>query len=776
MTVQYLIKKAKKYIDDFNEEKFKDAYEFAKEAHSDQRRKSGDPYIVHPLHTANILMDFHVDEDTLIASLLHDVPEDTKRTLKEIEKKFGKKVAFLVQGITKLSKVYYRHEMEERQIESLRKLLVHCAKDIRVILIKLADRLHNMRTLKHIPQREKRLRIATESFEIYVPIANLLGMAEIKVEMEDLCFKYLYPSIYKEVAANIEKEKEKLKKILKNTIKIARNNLKKEKINARVEGRIKNIYSIYQKIKNTNRSFPDIEDILALRIITQKKEDCYRILGIIHSLFKPKHWKVQDYIALPKINGYQSLHTTVFGISGISTEFQIRTHNMHLEAEYGIAARYFYEQEKRRGKTVEESVQNKAWWIQKILALQKELKSNKEFIDNLKLDIFKDRIFIFTPKGDVVDLPKEATPIDFAYFIHTDIGHKAVRAEVNGISTNLTSPLKSGDTIKIVTDSQRKGPSRVWLHFVQTTLAKNKIKAWFKKESREEKFNLGKAFLQKELEKMGKDLGNELTNRKVKKILNRFNQKSMDDIFIMIAEGALDPKIVVKSLYSANESKQIIGAVLKTHSGEPSETHYDVGIKIKAKDRIGVIKDILKIISDLNINLLKSTIITDFKTGIAQISVRIEIKNYDELSKVFERLEASDDIIEVHRALSRRIIFFMIWSGLTIVIWGMHPFLMKYFFSYFKLHSIFAYIGIFMLFLLILILKRIARKSFPLKKYESYFWLVSFILLTIATFTVLAEALIFELDFNWIIIFGLIMVIYAYLTAEYIEYKQSIYR
>jgi GTP pyrophosphokinase len=446
------------------------AYDFAVKAHAGQKRKSGEAYIQHSLHTAFILVQIKADIETVIAGLLHDVPEDTEYTLADVEKNFGKEIAGLVEGITKLSKIKYRGI--ERYRESLRKMFLAMAQDIRVILIKFADRLHNLRTLDSLPL-EKRQRIARETLEIYAPIAGLLGIGRLKWQMEDICFKYLYPEDYKKLAYKYEVEKrlehnqyiQKIKNILDAKLKEA-------KISFHITSRFKHLYSIYLKLQKKDRKFDEIYDVFALRITVPDIADCYKTLGIIHSLWRPNPGRLKDYIAVPKPNGYQALHTTVYGPEGNSTEFQIRTKEMDEGAKYGIAAHWSY----KMGDGHSNAAKKQPAWIKEVLNIQKETENTSDFIKQMKFDVFRDRIFVFTPKGDVFDLPEGATPIDFAYYVHSDIGNRATGARVNDSISTLDKELKNGDLVEIITEKKRKGPNRDWLKFVKTATARNKIK------------------------------------------------------------------------------------------------------------------------------------------------------------------------------------------------------------------------------------------------------------------------------------------------------------
>lgn len=469
MTIEQILNKVKETNHSPEEiELVKKAYEFASFAHKDQKRKTGEPYIEHTLHTAFLLAQIKADINTIIAGLVHDIPEDTNIPIAEIEKNFGADVAYLVEGVTKLKK-NINYSGKERYAESLRKMFLAMAKDIRVILIKFADRLHNLRTLDAQPE-EKRIRIAKESLEIYAPIADLLGIWRLKWQMEDLCFKYLQPEEYKKIEYKYEVEKKAERNQYIQKIKnILGQKLQDANIEFAIEGRFKHLYSIWKKMQKKDRKFDEIFDVFALRVIVPSISDCYKALGIIHSIWKPRTQRFKDYIAVPKQNGYRSLHTTITGPDGKATEFQIRTKDMNEEAQYGIAAHWYYKQ-------INLKKINQPKWIQEILNIQKYAKDSDDFINEVKFTVFSDRIFIFTPKGDVIDLPEGSTPVDFAYAVHTDIGDKCMGVIINNKMGKLDQPLQDYETVEIIIDKKRKGPNRDWLKFVKTNRARTKIK------------------------------------------------------------------------------------------------------------------------------------------------------------------------------------------------------------------------------------------------------------------------------------------------------------
>jgi len=445
------------------------AYDFANQAHKGQTRKSGEPYINHPVGTAITLAKYHLDQDTIIAGLLHDVPEDTDYSLDDIRREFGDDVATLVEGITKLGKLKYRGI--ERYIENLRKMFIAMASDIRVIFIKFADRLYNLQTLYALPAK-KQERIARETLEIYAPIANRLGIWQMKGQLEDFSFKYLYPKEYSSLREQLERYYSERENLLKQSRRQISAELKKENINVlEISGRTKDLWSIYKKIQTHNNELKSVHDIVALRVVVPTIAECYQALGIIHSKWRPMTNRFKDYIAQPKPNGYQSLHTTIFTEDGKSIEIQIRTLDMHRTAEYGIAAHWHYDE---RGSI---KFDKKFEWMQELSKLHQELAKDKNYLDSIKIDVFQDRIFVFTPKGDVIDLPENATPIDFAYHIHTDIGNTTTAARVNNQMASLDTELRSGDMVEIITDKNRKGPNQDWLKFVKTTAAREKIKS-----------------------------------------------------------------------------------------------------------------------------------------------------------------------------------------------------------------------------------------------------------------------------------------------------------
>lgn len=500
---QDLIERVRKYHPSDDISLIEKAYRTAYDAHRDQVRKSGEPYIIHPLYVSIILADLELDKETIAAGLLHDVVEDTIMTEEEIRKEFGSDVALLVDGVTKLQKLQLSGDSGaeksadklELQAENLRKMFLAMAKDIRVILIKLADRLHNMRTLKHMPP-EKQQRIARETLDIYAPIAQRLGISKIKVELDDLSLKYLEPEVYYDLVDKIATRKSEREKYIQNIVNEVSRHIENAGIKAQIDGRVKHFFSIYKKMKNQNKTIDQIYDLFAVRIIVDSVKDCYGALGVIHEMYKPIPGRFKDYIAMPKANMYQSLHTTLIGTNGQPFEIQIRTYEMHKAAEYGIAAHWKYK-EASDGKKVEGQEEEKLSWLRQILEWQRDMSDNREFMNLLKndLDLFSDSVYCFTPSGDVKNLPTGSTPIDFAYSIHSAVGNKMIGARVNGKLVTIDYEIRNGDRIEILTSQNSKGPSRDWLNVVKSTQAKSKINQWFKNELKEDNIVKGKELL-----------------------------------------------------------------------------------------------------------------------------------------------------------------------------------------------------------------------------------------------------------------------------------------
>ena len=532
ISVEELIEKIRRYHPDDDMDLVRRAYAFSEQAHREQRRKSGDPYFVHPCAVAVILADLMLDATTIAAGLLHDCVEDVECvTTQTIREMFGQDVELLVDGVTKLSKLNFSSR-EEQQAESLRKMFLAMAKDIRVVLIKLADRLHNMRTLKY-QKPERQVPIARETLDIYAPLAHRLGVYTIKWELEDLALRYIDPDGYYDLVAKVGMRREEREKLIASVTRQLQDSLRKTGIKAEIEGRPKHFYSIYKKMKSQNKTFDQINDLIAIRVLVNTQQDCYYVLGVVHTLWPQVPGRFKDYISVPKANMYQSLHTTVVN-QGRPFEVQIRTFEMHRTAEYGIAAHWRY----KEGKQIDE-LDTKLSWLRRILDWQSEARDSSDFGELLKFDLFADEVFVFTPKGDVISLPRGATPLDFAYRIHSAVGNRCIGAKVNGRIVPLSSSLETGDFVEVMTSQASHGPSRDWLNIVKTSEAKAKIRAWLKKEEREENIVKGKEMLAAEAKKAGYTMA-QLTKADIlEPVFKRYSLSSLDDLYATIGFGGL---------------------------------------------------------------------------------------------------------------------------------------------------------------------------------------------------------------------------------------------
>ena len=514
------------------------AYNLAAEKHKDQKRGSGEPYIIHPLNVAYILASIGMDDNTLCAALLHDVVEDTDVTGKDLTDMFGKEISDMVAGVTKLSTIQFA-TLEETQVENYRRMFLAMGKDIRVILIKLADRLHNMRTLKYL-KRDRQIANAKETLELYAPLANRLGLYSIKAELEDLGFKYMYPEKYYDLVESINKKKDERLKFIEKIMDDIRVQLKKQRIDAEVTGRAKHLYSIYRKMIRDNCTIDQIYDLFAMRIIVNSVKDCYAALGVVHEMYSPMPGRFKDYIAVPKPNMYQSIHTTLLGEKGTPFEVQIRTWDMHKIAENGIAAHWAYKEANflGRGKKNVVVTEDKLAWLRETLEWQQEMQDPEQFLDNLKRELFEDEVYVFTPKGLIKVLPKGATPIDFAYSIHAEIGNHMTGCKINSKMMPIITPLKSGDIVEIITSDNSKGPSMDWLKFIKSAQAKNKINSWFKKEKKAENIEKGKTSIDKELKRLGLSHDKLFKTDYITPMLNRYKYKDLDEMYAAVGFGA----------------------------------------------------------------------------------------------------------------------------------------------------------------------------------------------------------------------------------------------
>ncbi|STB59544.1 RelA/SpoT family protein [Clostridium perfringens] len=583
--LEELISKIKANGNNVDIDLVKKAYDLAFEAHKEQKRESGEPYIIHPISVAMILADMGMDTNTIVAGLLHDVIEDTDYTYEDISNIFNVEVANLVDGVTKLGKIKYKSK-EEQQADNVRKMLLAMAKDIRVIIIKLADRLHNMRTLKYM-KPEKQKKKAQETLDIFAPLAHRLGISKIKWELEDLCLRYIHPEEYYDLVNMIAEKRVEREKFISRIIEEIKENLDKANIDSDIEGRPKHFYSIYRKMVNKHKSIEQIFDLTAIRILVNTVKDCYAVLGIVHTIYKPIPGRFKDYIAMPKPNMYQSLHTTVIGSEGKTFEIQIRTFEMHRTAEYGIAAHWKYKSGVTGTDSKDMTFENKLTWLRDILEWQKEAVDATEFMEGFKLDLFSDEIFVFTPKGVVINLPAGATPIDFAYKIHTDIGNKCVGAKVNGKIVTLDYKLKTGEIVEILTSSSSRGPNIDWLNIANSNQARSKIKQWLRKARREENLERGKEMLEKECKKQSLVFSDLCKGPLYDKLLKRYHLNNVEEIYVAVGEGELLSSTVisklkenvVKQVSEEELNKNIEEQIAKTERQTKKKQSYGVTVK-----------------------------------------------------------------------------------------------------------------------------------------------------------------------------------------------------
>lgn len=581
LSVEDLKSKIKSYNAPADLEAVDRAYNFAKEAHGSQKRLSGEPYIIHPLAVAEILAEMEMDNDTIIAALLHDVVEDTGISTEEVTAKFGKSVAELVDGVTKLGKIPYSSK-EEQQVENLRKMFMAMAKDIRVILIKLADRLHNMRTMKY-QSAEKQRKKSLETMEIYAPLAHRLGISKIKWELEDLSLRYLDSVAYNDLVSKINQKRAEREEYVEEIKKTLSSKINESGLNFYIEGRVKHFYSIYKKMYSQNKTLDEIYDLFAVRVIVDSVADCYNVLGIVHDIYKPMPGRFKDYIAMPKPNMYQSLHSTVIGKNGQPFEIQIRTWEMHRTSEYGVAAHWKY----KEGKSAITDFDEKMSWIRQLMEIQKDMVDAEDFMQSLKIDLFSDEVFVFTPKGDVINLPSGSTPIDFAFAIHSAVGCKMLGSKINGKIVPLEYKLQNGDIVDIITSSGSTGPSRDWLKIVKTSQARNKINQWFKKQNRDENVQRGKEALEKELRKADISTDKALSNEIIEGLLKKYSFKTADDLFASIGYGGITLSRVITKIkdryhkqFEENRTEVDIDSVI-SHSAKSTPSN---GVIVKDID------------------------------------------------------------------------------------------------------------------------------------------------------------------------------------------------
>lgn len=592
--LENLINKITSYNPNGNIELVVEVYHFAEKAHEGQFRKSGESYFIHPFNVAMILADYNMDISTICAGLLHDVIEDTDVTYEMMSKKFGVEITDLVDGVTKLKKLKFKTK-QENQAENLRKMIIAMAKDIRVIIIKLADRLHNSRTLTHMSEA-KRKEKAMETLEIYAPIAHRLGMSKLKWELEDISLRFIDPAGYYDLVEKVDKKRGEREKLIVDLIEKLQEKLDETEIEHEISGRPKHFYSIYKKMYYQNKSFEQIFDLTAIRVLVDNLKDCYGVLGIVHTLWKPIPGRFKDYIAMPKPNMYQSLHTTVIGPSGEPFEIQIRTWDMHRVAEYGIAAHWKY----KEGVTDEEhrssgeDFESKLTWIRQLMEWQHELKDPEEFMESLKIDFFDDEVFVFTPQGDVIDLPAGSTPIDFAYRVHSAVGNKCVGAKIDGRIAPLDYKLKNGNIVEILTSQSSSGPSRDWLKIVKSSQAKTKIRNWFKKEEKDENIVKGKDMLEKEVKHEGYRLTELLKENWLKRVAEKLSFESSDDLYAAVGYGSITLPQVVSKLkefyreHHKDDPKKLAEKEKRMMTTPKKELKPGKGVVVKGIDNIKV--------------------------------------------------------------------------------------------------------------------------------------------------------------------------------------------
>ena len=709
MTVSDLLRIAD-HLEPGDREIVKRAYERAARAHTGQRRLSGEDYVNHPMEVAAILADLELDAETIAAALLHDTVEDTALTADEVEREFGPEVASLVEGVTKLGRISLRSD-QQQQAENIRKMMIAMAEDLRVVLIKLADRLHNMRTLDPLPDLKRR-KISRETLEIYAPLAHRLGIGQLKWELEDLAFRYLEPEAFDDVAKRIFRKRNEREALVSDLREILARELEGMGIQAEITGRPKHIYSVWQKMTRENKDFTEIYDLSAIRVQVDAVKDCYGVLGVVHSLWKPVPGRFKDYVAMPKSNGYQSLHTTVITHTGEPIEIQIRTHEMHRIAEFGVAAHWAY---KEGGKHT--SFDQKLSWLRSLLEWQNEVGDAESFLDTVKVDLFQDEVYVFTPKGEVLNLPADSTPVDFAYRIHTEVGHRCIGAKANGRMVPLDYALKNGEIVEILTTKAPHGPSRDWLNFVKSASAKERIRKWFKSQRREENVAKGRDLLDKELHRMHRVNLADLPDPKLPEIssLHRFN--TVDDFLAAIGYGDLSPHAVVMRMALSTDAaggdlrsiplipnvqptprvlvrgeKGVLTKIAPCCQPVPGDaivgyttrgrgitvhradcinavnaqdrarvvpvdwdaeaTHlYPVAIKIEAWDRQGLLRDIATVVAENRVNMSALEVhVYDDKTAV--VSATVEIDSLAQLSRVMEKLEGVKDVHTVAREAS----------------------------------------------------------------------------------------------------------------------------
>ena len=587
LSAEEVIQLCSEYMNETKVAFIRKALEFATQAHEGQLRLSGEPYIIHSIQVAGILAELHMDPDTIATGFLHDVVEDTEIELDEIAERFSETVAFLVDGVTKLGKLKFQSK-QEALAENHRKMLLAMAKDMRVIIVKLADRLHNMRTMKY-QSPEKQIEKSQEAIEIYAPLADRLGISSIKWELEDIALRYINKDAYYDIVKKMDSKRVEREAFIEKTIQDIQGSIEDLNIEAEIYGRPKHIYSIYRKMVDQKKDFDDIYDLLAIRVIVPTIKDCYAVLGAVHTRWKPMPGRFKDYIAIPKANMYQSIHTTVIGNNGKPVEIQIRTHQMHHVAEYGVAAHWAYKEGRVDKVEEDDTIKKQLDWFRDLVELQDAARDASEFMDFVKEDIFKDQVYVFTPNGDVIELPTGSCPIDFAYHIHSEIGNKTVGSKINGQIVPLDYKLRNGDIVEILTNPNSKGPSRDWLNFTATSKAKNRIKRFFKMEERELNSEIGQDILERELKEIGSTLKVITTKKNEQGILERFNFATIEDVYAAIGLGEISAASIINYLEIKPKAKEAILTQKQvkpaTQKNQPRSVH-ESGVVVEGVDNL----------------------------------------------------------------------------------------------------------------------------------------------------------------------------------------------
>lgn len=587
LSAEEVIQLCSEYMNETKVAFIRKALEFATQAHEGQLRLSGEPYIIHSIQVAGILAELHMDPDTIATGFLHDVVEDTEIELDEIAERFSETVAFLVDGVTKLGKLKFQSK-QEALAENHRKMLLAMAKDMRVIIVKLADRLHNMRTMKY-QSPEKQIEKSQEAIEIYAPLADRLGISSIKWELEDIALRYINKDAYYDIVKKMDSKRVEREAFIEQTINDIQGSIEDLNIEAEIYGRPKHIYSIYRKMVDQKKDFDDIYDLLAIRVIVPTIKDCYAVLGAVHTRWKPMPGRFKDYIAMPKANMYQSIHTTVIGNNGKPVEIQIRTHQMHHVAEYGVAAHWAYKEGRVDKVEEDDTIKKQLDWFRDLVELQDAARDASEFMDFVKEDIFKDQVYVFTPNGDVIELPTGSCPIDFAYHIHSEIGNKTVGSKINGQIVPLDYKLRNGDIVEILTNPSSKGPSRDWLNFTATSKAKNRIKRFFKMEERELNSEIGQDILERELKEIGNTLKVITTKKNEQGILERFNFATIEDVYAAIGLGEISAASIINYLEIKPKAKEAILTQKQvkpaTQKNQPRSVH-ESGVVVEGVDNL----------------------------------------------------------------------------------------------------------------------------------------------------------------------------------------------